>query len=51
MNIYKVKINVEGVEDEDQNMYRDIDLTKLRRTSISLQPYKDIEEELNVMMA
>lgn len=32
-------------------MYRNTYLTKIRGTPISLEPYKDIGEEIDIMMA
>ena len=40
VKMYKVNIDVEGVEDDGQNMYRNTYLTKLRSTPISSKPYQ-----------
>ena len=49
--MYKVNNDVEGVEDNGQNMYSNNYFTKMKGTPISSEPYKDIEEELDIMMA
>lgn len=51
VKVYIVNIDLEGMEDDDQNMYSNTYLTKLRGTPISLEPYKGVREELDVMMA
>jgi hypothetical protein len=48
---YKINIDVEGVEHDGQNMYRNTYLTNLRNILISLEPYEDVLEELDMMMA
>ena len=48
---YGINLDVEGLEDDGQNMYNNTYLTKLRDTPISSKPYVDIEEDLDVMMA
>ncbi len=49
--MYKVNIDVDGIEDDSQNMYRNTYLTKLRNTSISSEPFEDAMEDLDMMMA
>ncbi len=49
--MFKVNIDVEGVEHDGQNMYSNTYLIKLRGTPISLEPYEDTKEELDIMMA
>lgn len=49
--MYKVNIDVEGVEDDGQNMYSNTYFTKLRGTPISLEPYEETVEDLDMMMA
>ena len=49
--MYDINLDVEGLEDDGQNMYSNTYLTKLRNTPISSEPYVDIEEDLDVMMA
>ena len=49
--MYGINLDVEGIEDDGQNMYSNTYLTKLRNTPISSEPYVDIEEDFNVMMA
>ena len=49
--MYEINLDVEGVEDDGQNMYSNTYLTKLRNTPISSEPYVDIEEDLDVMVA
>ena len=44
-------LDVEGLEDDGQNMYSNTYLTKLRNTPISFEPYVEIEEHFDVMMA
>ena len=48
--MYKVCINVEGVEYDEYNMYSNTYLTKLRNIPISLEPYQDIGDDLDVTM-
>ena len=48
---YGINLDVERLEDDGQNMYSNTYLTKLRNTPISSEPYVDIEEDLDVMMA
>ena len=48
---YGINLDVEGIEDDGQNMYNNTYLTKLRNTPISSKPYVDIEEDADVMMA
>ena len=48
---YGINLDVEGIEDDGQNMYSNTYLTKLTNTFISLEPYVNIEEDLDVMMA
>ena len=48
---YDIDLDVEGLEDDGKNMYSNTYLTKLRNTPISSEPYVDIEEDLNFMMA
>ena len=49
--MYGINLDVERLEDDGQNMYSNIYLTKLRNTTIISQPQVDIEEDLDVMMA
>ena len=46
-----MNIDVEGVEDDGQNMYNTTYLTKLRNTPISSKSVEEIIEDLDVMMA
>ena len=48
---YGINLNVEGLEDDGHNMYSNTYLTKIRNAPISLDPYVDVEEEFDVMMA
>ena len=48
---YGINFNVEGLEDDGQNMYSNKYLTKIRNTPIILEPYENVEEDLDVMMA
>ena len=48
---YGIDLNVEGLEDDGQNVCSNTYLTKIRNTPISLELYVDIEEDFNVMMA
>ena len=48
---YGINLDVEGLEDDGQNMYSNTYLTKLRNTAISSEPYVHIEENIDVMMA
>ena len=47
---YGINLDVEGLEDDGQNMYSNTYLTKLRNTPISSKPYVNIED-FDVMMA
>ena len=51
MKTYGIDLNVEGLEDDRKNMYSNTYLTKIRSNPISLEPYVDIEEDFDVMMA
>ena len=48
---YGIDLNVEELEDDRKNIYSNTYLTKIRNTPISLEPYVDIEEDFDVMMA
>ena len=48
---YDINLDVKGLEDDGQHMYSNTYLTKLRNTPISLKPYEDVKEDLNIMMA
>ena len=48
---FNINLNAKGLEDDWQHMYSNIYLTKLRNTPISLEPYEDAEEDLDIMMA
>ena len=48
---YGINLNVERSEDDGQNMYSNTYLTKIRVTPISLKPYEDAKEDLDIMMA
>lgn len=48
---YDINLDVEGLEDDGQNMYSNTYLTKLRNTPISSEPYVNIEEDLDTMVA
>ena len=50
MKMYKINTDIEGVEDDGQNMYSNTYLTKLRSTLISLKHYEDAMEDLDLMM-
>jgi hypothetical protein len=41
IKVYKVNIDVDGIEDDGQNMYSNIYLTEMRKTHISLEPFRD----------
>lgn len=49
--MYKINIDVEGVEDDGKNIFSKTYLMKLRNTPVSSDPYEDVGEELNVMIA
>lgn len=51
VKMYKINIDVEGVKDNGQNMYSNTYLIKLKSTPISLKPYEDVVEDLDLMMA
>lgn len=48
---YGIDLNVEGLEDKGQNMYRNTYLNNLKGIPISSKPYVDVEEILDIMMA
>lgn len=48
---YGINLDVEGLEDDGHNMYSNTYLTKLRDTPISSEPYVDLDENLEVMVA
>ena len=48
---YNINLDVEGLEDDGKHMYSNTYLTKLRNTPISLEPYDDATENLDIMMA
>ncbi len=48
---YGINFDVEGLEDDGQNMYSNTYLTKLRGIPISLVLYVDVEENFDIMMA
>ena len=48
---YGIDLNVEGLEDDGQNMYSNTYLNKIMNNPISSEPYVDIEEDFDVMMA
>lgn len=48
---YGIDLDVEGLEDDGKNIYSNTYLTKLRNTPISFEPYVDIEEDFDVIMA
>ena len=48
---YNINLNVEGLEDDGKNMYSNKYLTKLRNIPISSEPYQDVGDDLDVMMA
>jgi hypothetical protein len=48
---YGIDLDVEGLEDDGQNMYSNTYLTKLRNTPVSSEPYVGIDEDLDVMVA
>jgi hypothetical protein len=50
VKIYGINLDVEGIEDDGQNMYSNTYLTKLRDTPISSEPY-DKDENLYTMVA
>ena len=50
VKMYGINLDVEGIEDDGQNMYSNTYLTKLRDAPISSEPYVNIEEEFDVMM-
>ena len=51
LKTYGIDLDVEGLEDDGKNMYSNTYSTKLRNTPISSEPYVDIEEDFDVMMA
>ena len=51
VKMYKINLDVEGIEDDGQNMYSNTYLTKLRNIPIGSYPYQDARDELDVMRA
>ena len=47
---YGVNLDVEGLEDDGQHMYKNTYVTKIRNTLISSKPYVDVEEDLDTLM-
>ena len=50
VKLYKVNIDVDGVEDDGQNMYSMTYLTKLRNTPIRFELFEDVIEDIDMMM-
>ena len=50
VKMYKVNIDIEGVEDDGQNMYSNTYLTKLRGIPKISKPYEGAGEEIDIMM-
>ena len=48
---YGINLDVDELEDDGKNMYSNTYLTKLRNTPISSEPYVNIEEDLDTMVA
>ena len=48
---YNINFNVEGLDENGQNMYSNTYLTKLRNNPISLELYLDVDEDLDTLMA
>ena len=51
VKMYGVNLDVEGIEDDGQNIYSNTYVTKLRNTPVSSEPYINVEENFDVMMA
>ena len=47
---YGVNLDVEGIEDDGQHMYKNTYLTKIRNVLISSKPIVDVEEDLDTLM-
>ena len=48
---YDINFDVEGLEDDGQNMYSNTYLTKLKGPPISSEPYANVEDNFDVMVA
>lgn len=48
---YGIDFDIEGLEDDRQNMYSNTYLTKLRNTPVSSESYVNVKEDLDKMMA
>lgn len=50
IKFYKVDIDIEGIDDDDKNMFSTTYETKIRPTPIRSELVKDIKEDLDVIM-
>ena len=50
VKMYKINLDVEGIEDDGKNMYSNTYLTKLRYNPMSSESYQDVGDDLEVMM-
>ena len=48
---YGIDLDVDGLEDDGQNMYSNTYLTQIRNTPISLEPWVNTGENLDMLMA
>ena len=51
VNTYGIDLDVKGLEDDGQNMYSNTYLTQIRNNPISLEPWVNVEENLDMLMA
>ena len=50
VKLHQIDIDVKGIEDNEQNMYRNAYLMKLKGLPINSKPYEDVVEELDIMV-
>ena len=51
VEMYKVDIVIDGVEGDGQIMYSHTYLTKFKNTPISLEPFEDVVEDVDMMLS
>ena len=51
VKLYQIDIDVEGIEDDGHNMYRNTYFMKLRGLPINSKPYEEVVEELDIMVS
>ena len=51
MKTYGIDLDVEGLEDDGQNLYSNTYLTQIRNNPINLEPRVNVKEDLDMLMA